>query len=113
MVYTLCSMDYYQNSLRVIQSDAFRHWLAKLRDRVAVARINARIRRLSNGHVGDCRHLQNSIVELRVDHGPGYRVYFTIRGGTLVLLLAGGDKGSQQADIERAIRIASDWRTET
>lgn len=113
MVYTPCFMDYHPITLRILQSDTFRHWLAKLKDRVAIARINARIRLLSNGHVGDCKYLKHSIMELRVDHGPGYRVYFTMRGAELVLLLAGGDKGSQQADIERAIRIASEWRTET
>lgn len=113
MVYTFCLMDYHPITLRILQSDTFRHWLAKLKDRVAIARINARIRRLSHGHVGDCKYLKQSIMELRIDHGPGYRVYFTMRGEQMVLLLAGGDKGSQEADIERAIRIASDWRTET
>ncbi len=113
MVYTLCSMDYHPNKLRILQSDSFRDWLAKLKDRVAIARINARIRRLSTGHMGDCKYLRNSIMELRIDHGPGYRVYFTMRGADLVMLLLAGDKGSQQADIERAIRIANDWRAET
>lgn len=113
MVYILCLMDYHPITLRILQSDTFRHWLSKLKDRVAIARVNARIRNLSNGHTGDCKYLTHSIMELRIDHGPGYRVYFTMRGAELVLLLAGGDKGSQQADIERAIRIASEWRTET
>ncbi len=106
-------MDYHQDTLRILQSDTFRHWLSKLKDRVAISRIHARIRRLSQGHTGDCKYLRNSIMELRIDHGPGYRVYFTMKGAEVVLLLAGGDKGSQQADIELAIRIARDWESET
>lgn len=99
--------------LRVLESETFQKWHAKLRDRVAVAKINARIRRLSNGHFGDCKYLRNAVHELRVDYGPGYRVYFTTKGNTLVLLLAGGSKDTQDVDIERAIRIAEAWRAET
>ena len=106
-------MDYTPFMLRVLESETFRHWLAKLRDRVAVARINARIRRLSNGNFGDCKYLRQTIYELRVDHGPGYRVYFTTEGNSVVLLLVGGSKGTQDNDIKNSIRIAEAWRSET
>ena len=113
MVYIAYSMDYYRPMFRVLESETFHHWLAKLRDRVAVARINARIRRLSNGHLGDCKYLRQSVHELRIDHGPGYRVYFTMREKTVVMLLVGGSKDTQNIDIEHAIQIAEAWRSET
>lgn len=106
-------MDYDFQMLRILESETFKSWLAKLRDRVAVAKVNARIRRLSNGHFGDCRYLRKNIQELRIDYGAGYRIYFTMRGESVVLLLAGGDKSTQDADIERATRISESWRTET
>ena len=104
-------MDYYVPMLRILESETFHYWLAKLKDRVAVARINARIRRLSNGHFGGCKYLRESVHELRVDHGPGYRVYFTMREKTVVMLLVGGSKDTQNKDIERAIQIAEAWRS--
>jgi putative addiction module killer protein len=113
MVYISYPIDYYRPMLRFLESETFHHWLAKLRDRVAVARINARIRRLSNGHFGDSKYLRESVHELRVDHGPGYRVYFTTREKTVVMLLVGGSKDTQNTDIERAIQIAEAWRSET
>ncbi len=113
MVYILYSMDYDWQMLRVLESTTFKLWLSKLKDRVAVTRITARIRRLSNGHFGDCKYLRHSVQEMRIDHGPGYRVYFTTQNDTVVLLLAGGIKDTQDVDIERAIRIAEAWRTET
>lgn len=73
-------------------------------------RINARIRRLSLGNQGDSKSLREGISELRIDHGPGYRVYFIRRGTLVVVLLAGGDKSTQDADIKRAIVIAKEWR---
>jgi putative addiction module killer protein len=75
-----------------------------------VLRINARIRRLSLGNQGDSKSLREGISELRIDHGPGYRVYFIRRGTLVVVLLAGGDKSTQDADIKRAIVIAKEWR---
>ena len=99
--------------LRILESESFREWRSRLRDRVAVARIASRIRRISNGHFGDCRYIRHSIRELRIDYGPGYRVYFTIRSNSVALLLVGGDKGTQDADIDRAINLAASWRTET
>lgn len=96
--------------LEIIQSETFRRWLSGLRDRQAVARINARIRRLSAGNAGDAKPVRDGITELRIDHGPGYRVYFIRRGASVVVLLAGGDKRTQAADITRAIAIAKEWR---
>jgi putative addiction module killer protein len=75
-----------------------------------VQRINARIRRLSQGNPGDVKPIREGISELRIDYGPGYRVYFMQRGPQIVVLLAGGDKRTQEADIIRAIDIAKDWR---
>jgi len=100
-------MDY--TAIEVLQSETFKIWFADLRDRQAKARIAARIRRLSLGNAGDTRFLEQGVSELRIDWGPGYRVYFQKAGPALVILLCGGDKRSQSADILRAIEIASDW----
>ena len=88
--------------LDVDQTRTFQSWLAKLADRTAKARLVRRIERLAFGHLGDHRSLGAGLFELREHFGPGYRVYFTYRAGRLVLLLTGGDKGSQAADIARA-----------
>ena len=80
-----------------------------MRDWRAVARINARLRNLSLGNVGDARPVGGGLFELRVHHGPGYRIY-VLREDTTVVLLCGGDKGSQQRDIERAGWLAREWR---
>ena len=93
----------------VVESVTFRRWIRGLRDRRAVARVNARLRNLSLGNVGDARPVGGGLFELRVHHGPGYRVYY-LRESTTVVLLCGGDKGSQHRDIERAGRLARDWR---
>ena len=96
--------------LEIIQSETFNRWRSGLRDRQALARINARIRRLADGNPGDVKPVREGISELRIDHGPGYRVYFVRRGPLVIVLLAGGDKRSQDADIERAIAIAKEWK---
>ncbi len=95
--------------VEVIESSSFKRWIRGLRDRRAVARINARLRSLSLGHAGDVRAMRGGVCEMRVHHGPGYRVYFLREAGTAVAL-CGGDKDSQQRDIERAGRLARDWR---
>jgi len=95
----------------IIQSDTFRRWVSKLGDRMARKRIDARIRRMSLGNSGDAKHVGSGIREMRIDHGPGYRLYYIHRASTLVVLLIGGDKGSQQADIAQAILIATAWDT--
>jgi putative addiction module killer protein len=96
--------------IEVRQSDHFSQWLLKLRDSTARARILTRIRRLREGNPGDSRSVGSGIVELKIDYGPGYRVYFIRRGETLVVLLCGGDKSSQQQDILRAKDIAREYQ---
>ena len=81
-------------------------WLKKLWDRQAVLAINKRLTRIAVGNFGDCKEISEGVFELRFFIGPGYRVYFTIRAGTIVLLLCGGDKSSQEADIKRAVNMA-------
>ena len=94
--------------IEVIESATFKRWFRGLRDRNAVARINARLRNVSLGNVGDAKPVGGGIFEMRVHHGPGYRLYF-LREGTTVVVLCGGDKGSQQRDVERAGQVAKDW----
>ena len=92
--------------MRVRMTDEFRDWIDSLRDRVGRSRIQVRIDRLVHGNPGDHRRLRDGIIELKVGHGPGYRVYYTYRDKELIVLLAGGDKSTQKADIEKAIRLA-------
>ncbi len=96
--------------LEVLQSTTYREWFEGLRDREARARIDARIRRLSLGNPGDVKPVGSGVSELRIDYGPGYRVYYQQRGAVLVVLLCGGDKCTQAAGIRRAIEIAKNWR---
>ena len=93
-------------SVEARQTATFATWLRALRDRQAKARILARIDRLSLGNPGDVRPVGEGVSELRIDYGPGYRVYFVRRGETAVVLLAGGDKRSQPRDIARAPALA-------
>jgi len=95
--------------LEVFESATFQRWIRGLRDRSGVARINARLRNVSLGNLGDARQVRRCLFEMRVHHGPGYRLYF-IRDGAAVVMLCGGSKGSQQRDIERAEVLAKDWR---
>lgn len=95
--------------VEIFRSETFDVWLRDLRDIRARARIEARILRLSRGNPGDVKPVGSGVSEMRIDYGPGYRVYFTRRGRFVVLLLCGGDKRSQDADIKRAIEIAKDW----
>jgi putative addiction module killer protein len=85
-------------------------WLQALRDSRARAQIEVRLRRVSAGNFGDCKPVGEGVSELRVDVGAGYRVYFAKHGQTLVILLCGGDKSSQQNDIERAKDYWTDWK---
>jgi putative addiction module killer protein len=93
---------------RARQTSTFADWFGKLRDHRARSRIAARIVRIEAGNFGDCKAVGGGVSELRVDAGPGYRVYFTVRGQELVILLCGGDKGSQRRDIEIAHRLAGE-----
>lgn len=96
--------------LEVILSEVFRDWLDDLRDRRAVARINARLRNASLGHFGDVAPVGDGVSEMRIHYGPGYRLYFIRRGPAIIVMLCGGDKDSQQRDIRRAKTMAPDWR---
>ena len=94
--------------IEVRQTEVFARWFDSLRDRQVRARINVRIRRLSLGNFGDVKPVGEGVSELRIDFGPGYRVYFVSRGRTLVILLAGGDKRNQDRDIKKAQKLARD-----
>lgn len=94
------------NPVEVRQTQRYAKWFAGLRDRQARARIDVRIRRLSLGNPGDVRPVGEGVSELRIDYGPGYRVYFVQRGPAVIVLLAGGDKGSQARDVKLAISLA-------
>lgn len=99
----------------VRQTDAFRDWLDGLRDPVAKRRIAARIVRLAAGLLGDVKPVGEGVSELRIDHGPGYRLYFVSQGERLIILLCGGDKKTQQRDIASAKAMAAElenWRNE-
>ncbi len=91
--------------------DLFLHWLDNLKDRQAQARVAVRLTRLENGNFGDCKPIGGGIWELRVDWGPGYRVYYVIEGKHVVLLCEGGDKRTQTADIARATARWNEWQT--
>ena len=92
--------------VEIRQTDAYARWFRRLQDRQARVRIDSRIRRLSLGNPGDVRPVGEGISEIRIDYGPGYRVYFVQQSQTLVVLLAGGDKDSQDRDIRRALELA-------
>lgn len=96
--------------LEVLKSATFEAWFIGLRDPQAQARINVRIRRLSLGNPGDVKAVGSGVSEMRIDYGPGYRVYYAQRGKTLILICCGGAKRTQDADIKRAIEIAKDWK---
>ena len=91
---------------RVLKTDQFAAWLDGLRDIGARARIQVRIERLIAGNPGDVKAVGEGVSELRIDYGPGYRVYFKQRGLDLVILVAGGSKATQSADIKNALRLA-------
>jgi putative addiction module killer protein len=94
--------------IEIRETEVYALWFSRLRDRRAKARIDTRIRRLSLGNPGDVKPVGGGISELRIDYGPGYRIYFIQLGSTLIVLLAGGDKRTQRQDIAEAIELACD-----
>jgi putative addiction module killer protein len=92
--------------ITVRETEYFKTWIRSLKDRQTKQIINARIRRISTGNFGDSKPAGNGVSELRIDYGPGYRVYYIRRGDELVILLCGGDKSTQGRDIETAKQIA-------
>ncbi len=92
--------------MRVRMTVVYRDWINSLKDRVGRARIQVRVDRLAHGNPEQHRNLTHGVSELKIDVGPGYRVYYTERGNELIVLLAGGDKSNQQRDIETAITLA-------
>lgn len=97
--------------VEIIKSATFDRWLKKLRDPRAKARIEMRIRRLGLGNPGDVQSIGDGLSEMRIDYGPGYRVYYMQQGAILSVLLCGGDKRTQQNDIDKAKRLAAEWKS--
>jgi len=93
--------------MRIRMTETYRDWIDRLRGRVGRARILVRVDRLANGNPGTHRRLIGGVSELKVDVGPGYRVYYTQRGAELILLLAGGDKSTQREDVRAAVLLAA------
>ena len=102
--------NYSYRMIELIRSGTFDTWLSSLRDRRAVARIAARLDRLAAGNPGDVEPVGDGVSELRINYGPGYRVYFIQRGPVLVILLCGGDKSTQSKDIKQAKVLAAEWK---
>ncbi|MER2510887.1 MAG: type II toxin-antitoxin system RelE/ParE family toxin [Nitrosomonas ureae] len=92
------------------EHDPFKEWVGNLKDRQARARILLRIQRIAAGNFGDCKPIAEGVWELRIDHGAGYRVYYARAGEKLIIILAGGDKRQQQADIDTALEYWKNWK---
>jgi len=92
------------------QTETFRKWRSRLKDERARVMVASRLDRLAFGNPGDVKPVGQGISELRIDYGPGYRIYFRRRGNEIIILLCGGDKSTQAADIKTAKRLAEDWR---
>ena len=96
--------------MRVEKTDEYAEWIDTLKDQVGRARILMRVERLIAGNPGQYRNLTDGVSELKVDLGPGYRVYYSLRGTRLLLLLVGGDKSTQQKDVQLAIKLAKGFK---
>jgi putative addiction module killer protein len=94
--------------VEIRETDEFKKWIRSLRDSIAKAKIASRIQRLKFGTPGDVKPVGEGVSEMRIDHGPGYRVYYVNRGNTIIVVLCGGDKTTQQSDIDRALRLADE-----
>jgi putative addiction module killer protein len=95
--------------IEIQSSKEFDQWIDTLRDRRAAAKVFDRIERLQDGNPGDIKSVGDGILEMRINYGPGYRVYYMHKGSVIILLLCGGDKSTQAKDIRRAIQIAGKW----
>ena len=100
-------LGYNEGDLIIKETDIFKKWMRELKDRMARSIINARIRRLSLGNRGDTEYIADGVSELRINFGPGYRVYYIQVKKRIIILLCGGDKSSQNRDIEKAKHISS------
>jgi len=100
------SAGYDKKMITVRETENFKKWIRCLKDKVTQSIITARIRRISAGNFGDVRSVGENIFELRIDYGPGFRVYYTQKGREIVILLCGGDKSTQKRDVETAKEIA-------
>lgn len=96
--------------VEIVTTGAFRIWFERLRDEQAKARIQSRLDRAAMGNLGDWKPVGGGVSEMRLTHGPGYRIYFTQRGRVLIVVLAGGTKSTQSADIARAKEIAAQFK---
>ena len=96
--------------MTILKTSKFTKWIQELKDLKGKARIQARIDKLEFGHFGDCESIGSGVFELRIHFGPGYRVYLMKKGLELIILLAGGDKGSQAKDIKQAINLSNELR---
>lgn len=105
-------VSYSRQVIELVQTDEFETWLKKLKDVRGKARILRRLDHLAQGNPGDVRPIGKGLSELRLDVGPGYRVYYAQDGDALILLLCGGDKSTQQKDIDLAHELAERWRDE-
>ena len=103
-------VNYGSHNVTIVKSRVFDAWLRGLRDAKGRAKVLVRIERFAAGNPGDTGSVGDGVYEMRIDFGPGYRVYFLTKADLVVVLLAGGDKSSQQRDIVRAKMIASEWR---
>ena len=99
--------------IEVRRTDVFIHWFEGLRDEVAQARIAMRIDRLEAGNPGDIKSVGDGVTEMRIDYGPGYRLYTARRGHLVIILLCGGDKSSQRRDIENAKSVLREIESDT
>ena len=99
-------MDYTADVIEIRETPVFSAWLESLRDTQARVRVQSRILRLRHGNPGDVKSVGEGVLELRIDYGPGYRVYYVKRGALLVILLAGGAKPTQEKDIKTALKLA-------
>jgi putative addiction module killer protein len=94
---------------KVLRSTRFDEWIRKLRDPIGKARILARLRSAIEGNLGDCKPVGRGVLEMRIQTGPGYRIYFLRQGSKLIVLLCAGDKSTQREDIDRAQRMSAEW----